>query len=406
MLAARKVELRAMLPSHITVDDFTRTAHVAVQRDPMLLNPAYGDSLMLAIQQAAEQGLMPDKKEGVLIVRWSQEAGGHAVCWQPMVWGLAKLGRQTGEIETWTANLIWKGEPYTSFIENGEMVIRHERRLDCTSPDIGNIVGAYCIITKPNGTKIVRDMPAWRILAVRDAAKAARRGSETGPWFGPFWDEMCIKTVLLYTFKWMDQNLVETDALRRFRAAVTHDMELDFDAEERPALAAVADAQVMQPRALAAPATRLSNLEAKIAGGGRVAEPATAAASEQAAPAQRAQAGAQRAQAAVAQEAPGPAGEGLPEEDEQQRQVRQRVEAEAAALIVEGCRAKKAGELSFWQNDAKVLARLNPLRKEWPQLWRHVTGSIDAAGDQPAAPAGQAASSPAEDEPDPGRFGP
>lgn len=247
-------ELKAALPDTVDMDMFVRVAKTAVQRNVELLTPAWRSSLLLSLSKAAIQGLPPDGKHGALIARWDAEAGQKQVCWQPMVWGITKLGRLTGEIKTINAQIVFEGENFE--VEGGdELVITHKinpqivdaayAHLDALTRQSGDdrngppqsgpsgpsplekfwdqVVAAYCVITSKDGTKTRRWMSRSRLLRVRESSKAGR-----GPWSGPFLDEMILKTTILFTCKWIDTD-IDTPAMRRFRAALEEDMEVDFD---------------------------------------------------------------------------------------------------------------------------------------------------------------------------------
>jgi phage RecT family recombinase len=224
-------ELKSVLPDNVSVESFVRTAKQAVLTEPKLLTPAWRGSHLQAIAKAAAQGLMPDGKHGALVPR-QQKAGGYGVSWQPMVWGIMKLARQTGAVEKINAKLVFYGEKFE--IDGAEDRIIHK-----VDPDIvetayqeatpakfmERVQAAYCIFTAPNGTQTMRWMTRARINRVKAVSQAGN-----GPWNGSFADEMILKTVILYTAKWIETNL-DTVEMTRFRDALETDMEADFDAD-------------------------------------------------------------------------------------------------------------------------------------------------------------------------------
>ncbi len=264
--AKTQAEIKAVLPDHIDITMYVRVAKTAATSNPDLLNPEWRGSLMRAIARAAGQGLLPDGKEGALIARWDEQAHAYGVCWQPMVWGITKLGRLTGQIKKIYANLAFDGEEFQPLGGEDEGRIIHR-----ISPKIvdeayalahdpnkfwDRVTAAYCIITTSEGEKVTRWMPRSRIMRVRATSKAAK-----GPWNGPFSDEMGLKTVILWTVKWLDLN-INNPATARFREALETDMEADFDhagnliEHDGAQVAAGAQAQ----RALPAPGPKLDNI--------------------------------------------------------------------------------------------------------------------------------------------------
>jgi recombination protein RecT len=83
-VAAREEELEAILPPNISREKFVTTAIVAVKQNPDLLTKCTRKSLHEAVMEAAEDGLLPDGREGA-IVAYASEAQ-----WSPMIYGLRK----------------------------------------------------------------------------------------------------------------------------------------------------------------------------------------------------------------------------------------------------------------------------------------------------------------------------
>jgi recombination protein RecT len=231
--ARARQELQAVLPDSIDVPYFVRVAKTAVVGDPKLLNPEWRPSLMRCLARAAGQGLLPDGKEGALIPRFDDKASVFQICWQPIVWGITKLARLTGQIQKIYAEIAFEGEPFEVLGGENEGRIIHkivpsivdEAYQVAAEPlkFMEQVAAVYCIVTTSGGDKVSRWMPRSRIVRVRASSKAAR-----GPWNGPFQDEMCRKTIILWTTKWLDLN-TDNPATARFREALETDMEADFD---------------------------------------------------------------------------------------------------------------------------------------------------------------------------------
>ena len=91
-----RAQLAATLPAHISVDRFQRVVLTAINTNPDLLS-ADRRSLFNAAVRAAQDGLMPDGREGALVIFKDKNNKKNAV-WMPMVFGIIKKSRQSGEI--------------------------------------------------------------------------------------------------------------------------------------------------------------------------------------------------------------------------------------------------------------------------------------------------------------------
>ncbi len=247
--ATTRRELRAMLPDYVDVDQFLATARDAALTNQKLLTPNLRPSLLRAIFKAAKQGLRPDGKEGALVPRYDTETRQYGIVWQPMVWGIVKLGRLTGSIDSIRPVIVFLGEDFD--IEEGDtQIYRHtvDRRIvgeayqalygGISRTDTGRatlkvnpedffdrVDCVYTIIRSKDGTVTKRWMPRERIALIRN-----QQGLNT-PWYGPFLDEMICKTSILYTAKHIDLD-ISNPATERFREAMQHDMDIDFDRHE------------------------------------------------------------------------------------------------------------------------------------------------------------------------------
>lgn len=211
-LEQRAGELKMVLPSHITPEKFQRTILTAVQGDPDLLG-ADRQSLILACMRAAQDGLLPDKREAAIVVfnenkkvdgNWVQRK---VATYLPMVYGLRKKILQSGEVAALEVGIVYRKE-----LEAGDFYYRvgvepplgHKPSFDLTMDDTGDelIVAAYSIATMKDGTKSYEVMRRFEIDKVREAsmtgATRTKRGEArkpSGPWVEWF-PEQAKKTVM------------------------------------------------------------------------------------------------------------------------------------------------------------------------------------------------------------------
>ena len=228
-------QLKMALPSHIPVERFIRVALTAVQQTPSLLDPQKVErrSLFGALTKAAQDGLLPDGREGA-IVPYKGKA-----MWQPMVAGIMTKVRRSGEIANWEVAAVYEKDTFERLLGDDQRIYHKPYEED----DPGKVIGAYSIVTFKDGTKSRDYMPRWRI----EKARAQATAKDSLMWTH-FYDEGAIKTVIKHHAKRLPMS---TDV----EAIIDRD---DFMQHE-PAPAA-------QPRLEAPqqPLTRLEAIEASI----------------------------------------------------------------------------------------------------------------------------------------------
>lgn len=217
-LVIRADEFRKALPSHISPERFQRTILTAVQSDPELLL-ADRQSLVLACMKAAQDGLLPDKREAALVIfTENKKVGGEwvrtkKVQYMPMVYGLRKKVLQSGEIADITAKVVYRREAEEGFFvyeEGTEAMLRHKPMLELTEAEATDdcIVAAYSMATFKDGTRSYEVMRRFEIDKVRQASQTGALGKTImfgsdkgkavppkGPWVDWF-PEQAKKTVI------------------------------------------------------------------------------------------------------------------------------------------------------------------------------------------------------------------
>jgi recombination protein RecT len=182
-------QLKMALPNHIPVERFVRVAQTAVQNNPDLLNPQKVErrSLFGALTKAAQDGLLPDGREGAII-----PFKGKAV-WQPMVAGIMKKVRNSGQITNWETAPVFEKDTFERLLGDDQRIY-HKPYED---GDPGEVVGAYSIVTLKDGSKSRDYLPRWRI----DKALAQNPMGANSLMRTKFFDEAAVKTVIKHHAK-------------------------------------------------------------------------------------------------------------------------------------------------------------------------------------------------------------
>lgn len=182
-LTKMSVEFKAALPPQIPVDKFIRTTLTAVQMNPELLD-ADRRSLLGAAMKAAQDGLLLDGREAAPVIFRTKD--GPKVQYMPMVGGILKKMRNSGELASISANVVYEKDQFEYVLGDFEE-IRHKPFLG----DRGKAIAVYAIARTKDGA-IYRE-----VMSVHDVEKvrASSRAKDSGPWV-QWWDEMARKTVI------------------------------------------------------------------------------------------------------------------------------------------------------------------------------------------------------------------
>lgn len=206
-------EFKAALPAQIPVERFARVLITAVQNNPELLYEVERRSLWNAAMRAAQDGLLPDGREGAIVVRRDRQRG-KVANWQPMIAGIRKKARNSGEIATWDAHVVCAGDSFQFQLGDNPQV---HHSYDLTTPR-GEIIGAYSVCIMKDGTKSYEVMSIDEIRAIRDktdAWKAFLAGKiKSTPW-AEYEGEMARKTVARRHSKVLPMSTDLDDLIRR-----------------------------------------------------------------------------------------------------------------------------------------------------------------------------------------------
>ncbi len=210
-LDARETEFKAALPAHIPAERFARVVMTAVQQNPDLMK-VERRSLFNAAIKAAQDGLLPDGREAALVV-YNDKNRGLIAQYMPMIAGLRKKVRNSGEIATWDAHVVYENDAF-EFELGDAPFIRHKPSLI----DRGKPIAAYSVAVLKTGEKSREVMSFAEIEKVRNSSKA----KNGGPW-SQWWEEMARKTVARRHSKVLPMSTDLDDLIRRDDAL--YDME-------------------------------------------------------------------------------------------------------------------------------------------------------------------------------------
>lgn len=188
-------------PNDPVISRFERVTMLAVSSDPKLLS-ADRQSLFLACQAAANDRLMPDGKQGKLVVYSTKEGNQwvEKVQWQRMVGGLRVLAARAGY--DLIAEPVYRNELFRHR-KGSNPGIDHEPV--ALGDDPGDLVGYYCVATCSKGDfagkQYFEVMTIAQVDKIKQRTKSKTKdGVIVGPWASDE-VEMGRKTVAKRLFK-------------------------------------------------------------------------------------------------------------------------------------------------------------------------------------------------------------
>lgn len=233
-------EFAAALPPQIPAERFLRTVLTTVQMQPELLQ-CDRRTLLAACMKAAQDGLLLDGREAApVIFRKKDRDGGwtSVVQYMPMLGGILKKLRNSGELASITAHVVYSADEFSYTLGDDE-TITHKPHL---GPNRGAPIAVYAIAK-------TRDGSVWREVMTVDQIEKVRnvsRAKDNGPW-KDWWDQMAIKTVIKRLAKMLPSS-ADVDSV------IASDNEASgIDWQKR----AQAEATITQPQPEAAPMSRL-----------------------------------------------------------------------------------------------------------------------------------------------------
>lgn len=179
-IALRQKEYAAALPPQIPSARFVRVAQTAIRTTPKLLD-CERNSLYGAIQKCAQDGLLPDGRESAIIPY------GTTARYMPMIQGICKKARNSGEIKSLGAQVVYKNDEYDHWIdEQGEHFKHRPARADRGEPIL-----TYAFAQTKDGGIYFEEIDGAQMAAIEKMSKA-----NDSPWKGPFKTEMMRKSAL------------------------------------------------------------------------------------------------------------------------------------------------------------------------------------------------------------------
>lgn len=228
-LIERENAIASMLPSNINLERFKNTAIAAVKQNPELLE-CTPRSLFQAITRSAQDGILPDGREGVIgfyntkVKKYGKEVWEKQAQWNPMVFGLRKRARELDHLLI-DAQVVHEKDKFI-WHQGDDPRIEHEPA--ALGSDRGKMIGAYAIFKREDKTIVAREVMDFKAIeTVREQSK-----QPDGLMWKKFTSEAWRKTVARRGFK----SVPVSEGLQQI---LQRDDEANFDFSETPAISLV-----------------------------------------------------------------------------------------------------------------------------------------------------------------------
>lgn len=183
--------VESVLPEHIKMSTFIRCAAIALSQSKDL-EEADRDSVIMSLTKCANDGLIPDNKEAALVTfktnvgtkqqpNWVKKAQ-----YLPMIDGVLKRARMSGQITTMSAKAVFDGDDFDYWLDEDGEHIKYRPNLNSR----GEFKLAFAMAKLVSGDLIVEVMTQDDI----DKVRAASKTGEYGPW-KDWYDRMACKAV-------------------------------------------------------------------------------------------------------------------------------------------------------------------------------------------------------------------
>lgn len=173
-------EFAKVLPSHVSADKFVRTVITALQTSPKLVE-AIRSTFYKACMDAATDGLLPDGREGAIIPYKGKAK------WMPMVQGIMKKVRNSGEIGDIDAQIVCENDEYDSWIDEKGRHFKWRK----AKKDRGAEMLTFAYAVGKDGTFYFEEIGEEDMRNIEKSSP-----SDDSPWKGPFKNEMKRKSAL------------------------------------------------------------------------------------------------------------------------------------------------------------------------------------------------------------------
>lgn len=199
-------EFEKALPGHIPADRFVRTIQTAIQMNPQIASacdtPGGMQSLFASCTKAATDGLILDGREATLVTfnqnvkvrRSDPDKWELRVQYIPMVAGLMKKARNSGQITSIAAHVVYANDAFTYVLGDAER-IEHAPKFG----ERGDPIAVYAIVRLKDGSVQREVMDKAAVMRIAAQSKNQKQyDPKEGKNYGEWWRKTVIRRISKY----------------------------------------------------------------------------------------------------------------------------------------------------------------------------------------------------------------
>jgi recombination protein RecT len=220
IIEGRQDQIAETLREGVTIEKFMRTFKNALISSPNIAE-CDPSTVYIECQKAAADGLVIDGREAALVTfNASRKVNGNwekykACTYIPMIAGVVKRVRSSGQVKTWTTGVVYQQELEDGRFEYEAGENQFLKHKPIIIGERGPLVAAYSIVTLKDGTRDYCVMSMQDIDIIMNRSKSKDKdGNPVGPWRDDK-PEMAKKTVMKRHSKTLPIDQDTSDMLAR-----------------------------------------------------------------------------------------------------------------------------------------------------------------------------------------------
>ena len=222
---------KLVLMPGVSVEKFVIALKTALAENPDIVKkcktPAGKNSLYIACQKAAKDGLVLDGRQAALVPY------GDKFSYQPMAEGKRVLLERAGHVSDIRIEIIYSNDEYSRIFGSSPSVTHKPAPMG----QRGNPIGGYGIAYFKDGSQHFEEMEAEQILKIGDASKNKHQYQLKSPHWAEWWRKTLMHRLWKYVFKESAKSALDDEAAnveQDFEGFSSNAAQGDPDSDEPP----------------------------------------------------------------------------------------------------------------------------------------------------------------------------